>query len=346
MQEKQKSKRPKAVLISDVHYNLQTLELADAALTLAFQKAHQLVVPIIIAGDLHDTKANLRAECTIRLQATFDRFIYSVDAYILRGNHDSINEKSDVSALHFLTNRNRTLVERPGRIYEPNLYLIPYHHDPDELRAYLKTIPKGSTLIMHQGIKSANSGEYFHDKSAINKEDLADFRVISGHYHARQDIHCGPHKEGWVGLASYIGNPYTLNYGEAKDPEKGFQVLYDDGSLEFIPTNLRRHIVHEINLSERFFLDVCYKEEDLILVKATGTKEQIEQRGNKEYLAKALDIHIPFRLDLIPLDSETDLQQIPFHSQTESEIISSLIDSMQNTSEDKKTRLKDLWGKL
>ncbi len=62
MRDFRKSK-PIAVIISDVHYDLNTLEVADAALTKAVSKANDLDVMLIICGDLHNTKANLRAEC-------------------------------------------------------------------------------------------------------------------------------------------------------------------------------------------------------------------------------------------------------------------------------------------
>ena len=39
-------KKPVAVIISDVHYSLKTLELADAAMRLAIAKANNLDVPV------------------------------------------------------------------------------------------------------------------------------------------------------------------------------------------------------------------------------------------------------------------------------------------------------------
>lgn len=67
--------KPEAVLISDIHYNIQTLPLADAAVNMAITKANQLGVPLIVCGDLHDTKANLRGECVNAMLETFSRAI-------------------------------------------------------------------------------------------------------------------------------------------------------------------------------------------------------------------------------------------------------------------------------
>ena len=80
--------KPIAVLISDVHYNLTTLPLADAAMRQAIAEANSLGVPLIVAGDLHDTKANLRGECVNAMIEAFAMLDHG--CYILRGNHDAM----------------------------------------------------------------------------------------------------------------------------------------------------------------------------------------------------------------------------------------------------------------
>ena len=66
---------PVAILISDVHYNINTLKLADAAMQMAIDEANKLSVPLIVAGDLHDTKANLRGECVNAMLSTFSKLL-------------------------------------------------------------------------------------------------------------------------------------------------------------------------------------------------------------------------------------------------------------------------------
>lgn len=328
--------KPIAVLISDVHYSLPTLELADKAMRMAIGKANSLYIPLIVAGDLHDTKANLRAECVEALLDTFSECKRL--PYVLVGNHDKTNEKSQENALRFL-HEHCILVDEPMDMPLTGLHGIPYYHDPDELRAYLKTFSKGSTLIMHQGLSTSNAGHYLQDKSAISRQDVAGFRIISGHYHTRQTIAL-PDGGKW----DYIGNPYTLNYGEANDPPKGFQVLYDDNSLEFIPTNLREHVVMELDFSElnseRMFLGT---DQDLVWVKIKGTREQLSTL-TKNWVGLDLDINQDFKLDLIPLESETSKPTKV--NQTQPEILDDLIDSLTNTSDEQKERIKALWKDL
>jgi DNA repair exonuclease SbcCD nuclease subunit len=337
-------KIPIAVLIADVHYNVHTLPLADAAMRMAINKSKELNIPLIVAGDLHDTKANMRGEVVAAMLKTFTRL--TQQCYILRGNHDQINEKSKEHSLEFLRYvAGVYIIDSPIKI--DGQYLIPYHHDVTELQYYLKTIPQCSRLIMHQGITGSNSGEYYQDKSAIAKEDLADFRVISGHYHARQDIKCGRPQKSSVGLASYIGNPYTLGFGEANDPEKGFQILYDDGILEFVPTNLRKHVVIDVTLEAdgaiRYSSFYKINPEDLVWVKVKGTKEELS-KISKSKISRMLGKE-DFRLDLIPLETKTDSTSANTNI-SQHELLDNLIESVSNTSDSSKAALKDLWRLL
>lgn len=253
------------------------------------------------------------------------------------GNHDRINEKSYDHALEFLSPY-CNIVNNVQWLPDSDICLIPYQYDPEHLRFLLKRQGKRPPVyIMHQGIAGSNSGEYIQDKSAIKPEDVAGMRVISGHYHTRQDIVL---PDG--GLWSYTGNPYTLNFAEAGDGPKGFHVLYDDGSLEFIPTNLRKHAILELAAYDLSIIEgspvSSWQPEDLVWVKVHGTKEQLAKHS-KSSIATELGRH-DFRLDLIPTASNE--QKRPVAALSQQELLDSLIDQ-QNASDELKTRLKQTW---
>lgn len=347
---KKQSSKPIAVLISDIHYNIHTLEVADKAVRMAVYKANDLRVPLIVAGDLHDTKAQLRGECVNAMLVTFRLCNQSV--YMLVGNHDKINEKSVDHSLNFLdytahedeTSGSVNIVSKAQFTNEicsnlMSVWLIPYQHDKEEFKRILLHIDRGSTIIMHQGLIGSNSGEYFQDKSALVPEDVAGFRVISGHYHDRQTIAL-PDGGTW----DYIGNPYTLGFGEANHPDKGFQVLYGDGSLEFIPTNLRQHVIKEYTIEELQSGGIFLGEQtDILWVKITGTSDELA-KISKSYVAQMLDISQDFRLDLIPLDTTGAV--ITQEAKSDYELVDELIESLSNTDPDRKARLKALWKDL
>ena len=349
LKDQEKTRKPIAILISDVHVSIPALEPAIASLKQAISKAHDLSIPLIVAGDLHDTKANLRGECVNALIDVFS--IMSIPCYILRGNHDALNEKSKEHSLNFLKPF-ANIVDEPnphseigGGCSGKAIHLIPYHHDVEELRSYLRIAAPGATLIMHQGLKGTNSGDYIQDKSALEHDDVKDFRVISGHYHTRQDIKVGRPRKGAVGLFSYIGNPYTLNFAEAGDPEKGYQIMYDDGLLEFVPTNLRKHVVMKISGDKDGVKLVSkkYNDDDIIQVKLEGTKEWLST-VRKKNVADMIGVQ-NFRLDLIPLETTTERQE-PQKETTKPELLDSIIDSTHNTSVEQKARIKKLWRNL
>jgi hypothetical protein len=345
------SRKPVAVIISDVHYSLKTLELADAAMHQAINRAAELRVPLIIAGDLHDTKAAMRGECVNALIQTFSMANRNgVIPRVLIGNHDMLNEKGEGHSLNFLR-RYAEIIDAPKLDDTSGSYFIPYQNDPTKYPGILADIPKGSTLIVHQGIKGSDPGEYTHDKTAVDKELFADYRTISGHYHRAQDIKAGRPRKGAVGLFSYVGSGYTVTYGEAEDGKKGFQVLYDDGLMELVPTNLRRHIIitgewsgqHQ-DFQYNIPLSTHPNPDDLVWVKVTATKRQLDGL-NKKALGSWLGIGENFKLDKIPTDSDTKVKAAEIEKKTHSELLDGIIDGSAESAEEK-AALKALYREL
>lgn len=330
-----KTNKPIAVLISDLHFTVSTLELASMALLRAQHQAVLHNVPLIIAGDTLDTKAVMRAECVnqlLRLLSVRD----APKTYIMVGNHDLCNEKGEDHALQFLHGFNTvTVVDFPLELTELDITLVPYQSNTDKIMSILSDEDTTKTLIMHQGLLGAKMGHYIKDTTSMPPEAFDGRRVISGHYHARQDIKCGK-----TGLWSYIGNPYTLTFGEASDPEKGFQILNEDGSLTFVPTNLRKHVIAEFSVDNLKKFNT--NPEDLVWLKVTGPKTELSAI-NKQELGTRLLGHSNYKLDLIPTDS-TLVEQAK-NNKTDSEILDTLIDSTSESSKTKK-RLKALWRNL
>lgn len=306
------NKKPIAVLISDVHYNIKNLELADAATRLAVRYANELQLPLIVCGDLHDTKALLRGECVKALIDTFNEALHR--PFILVGNHDMLNEHGEGHSLEFLAPF-ADIVKAPisYTLSGVRIYFLPYFSNPEACRLHLQSIPEESLVIMHQGLSKAWPGEYCHDHSAIHPEDVAHLRVISGHYHRAQNIQCGPEGKNQEGVLSYVGTPYTTSFAEANDGPKGLKILYTDGSLELVPTNLRKHTILDFTTDElsdplRFHRpeDPLYyiKPKDLVWVKLSGTTLQLED-WNKDNLAYLIGLPSNYRLSKIPTDAPT-----------------------------------------
>lgn len=332
---------PVAVCISDIHFSLSTLDLATSALRQAMLHAYSLNVPLVIAGDLTDSKAIIRAEVANRLIEIFncDEDERPSRILIIVGNHDLVTEKSKEHALNFLRPY-ADIIQSP--IWDDQLksYLIPYISDSEELQRYLNTLEPNARLIMHQGVQSAHMGHYVQDKSSLPREAFANFRVISGHYHRAQNIKCGRPRKGAVGLFSYIGSPYTTSFAEAEDGPKGFQVLYENGHLQQVETNLRKHVVINIKWDESIAANLNLK--DLLWLKITGPYTEL-QKLKKSLIAQKLG-RSNFKLDLIPTDS-SKIEPNEQMKLSEAELLDKLIDLTEEP-KTTKTKLKELWREV
>jgi len=329
--------KPKAVLISDIHFSLPTLDLASKVTQMAIDKANELDVPLCILGDLHDSKANLRGECMNEMLRLFSQPTKH-RPFILIGNHDMLNEKGRGHSLGFLAPYAKIIDEVH---YEETLAatFIPYSSRPYELASICNRSGRSNLYLVHQGLVGGVAGEYFNDRSALQQQVLKGLRVISGHYHARQRTRLADD-----GQHDFLGNPYSLSFGEASDPEKGFHVLMEDNSLRFFPTRLRKHYIAQLSAFDLSRNAVLYTPGDLLWLKISGTRSELESFSRKK-VAEALGLPpTGWKLDLTP--SDTVQLTAPTPQASKEELLDKVIDSVQNTTEAQKSRLKAIWKDL
>lgn len=341
---------PRAVLISDIHFSVPTLELASTSLRMAINRANDLCVPLIIAGDLLDGKAVLRAEVVNRLIEIVKE--PNTCIHLIPGNHDMINEKSNAHVLNFLGDYVH-LISVPTKLTHSlsptsvnNIVFVPYQTDIEFLRHYIGGC-QNKTVILHQGVQSAYMGHYVQDKTSLEPGVFADVRAISGHYHRAQDIKCGRPRKGALGLFSYIGNPYTLTFGEANDGPKGFQILYDDGLLEQVPTNLRKHIIVERELDAEgrcFDRAEQFLPGDNVWFKLTGDRRTLS-KISAQTAAKAYEGHGIFKFDKIFRESDSQAETEITAPKEGAEILDKKINELKEP-EGYKTALKQTWRGL
>lgn len=323
--------KPIAVLISDVHYNMQNLQLASQALSEAVRLSNKLNVGLIIAGDLHDTKAAHRAECIDSMVEELKKA--DQEPTIIIGNHDLINERDNTKhSLGFLSRYAHIVAEKPWG--KNGFWLAPYQIDVKSFEAWLKSLPTGDTVIMHQGLKGTDAGEYFSDKTAIDYESCSHLRVISGHYHKRQSH----------GNFDYIGTPYTMTFAESNDPTKGIQILYESGKLQFVSLGLRKHVIVHIELGKyELGIEREIMAQDKVWVKVCGPADKLFAL-TKDDVRKITRILTDFRLEKIPTLEQSDLKKES--NKTPQELLDILIEAFPGMSPNQKIRMKELWRSL
>lgn len=324
---------PLFVAISDVHYTVSNLELCDKAFRLAIDKAAELNVPLIDCGDITNDKAVLRGEVANRLIKTMNYATRkNVFVILLVGNHSLINEKGKEHVLNFLSGR-ALIVDCPQNLLLHDFYLIPYQNTSEAFTDALQSIPKGSIVVCHQGVKGAFMGDYVQDKTNVDPNLLKDWRIFSGHYHRHQTI----------GTLTYIGSPFTHTFGEANDGPKGFIVVNEDGSFTREILDLRKHIILE-GTTDKFSFSFPYSPDDLLWVKLRGPESELK-KVKKKTLGDILLGHSNFKLDLIPTEKDKKKEEAPLKPLTSTEVFDNVIDSTGETLE-QKNHLKSLWKDL
>ena len=303
-------KDEKIVVLGDVHFTPDTLELATVSLSRAMEYAKRLNLPVILNGDTLDTKAIIRAECANRLIALLDNKD-NPRVIVNTGNHDLIAEKGKDSSLNFL----RPYVEVIGLpTYDKalDIWIIPYQSNADTLAEVLKNIPTLSTVFVHQGVQGAKMGHYATDHSSLSPHLYARFRTIGSHYHQAQDIGCGPDRGNCVGTFSYCGSPYTMNFGEAHDGPKGFRVLTASGDLRMRQLDLRRHIIVERTYDTVMERIPSVRAIDKVWLKVSGPTAKLDTL-DKDAIGQALLGHSNFKLDKIPTDApqKEEIETLP-----------------------------------
>lgn len=351
----QKINKPLAVLISDVHYSMSTLDLADTAFRAAIDEAARLKIPLIDCGDLTNDKAILRAEVVNTLINTMkyaeDR---GVKVHLLVGNHSLINEKGKEHALNFLAPY-ADIVSQHTTIFinKTKIGMIPYQSSSEAFKNAVLEIEKTDVdcdiIITHQGFKGAFMGDYFQDKTSVEPEFMEGYIVYSGHYHKHQTI----------GPILYVGNPYTLSFGEANDGPKGYLVIGSDGSYKHVALKLRRH--YFIDMHADYVVDLLHNNSPSealsyippyspVKLRISGvTKPQLKVLKKAAIGAKFFG-HTDFGLELVEVISQSNDSSsgIPVQFQGaegNTKLFDMLIDQLPGNDEDK-THLKAMWRKM
>ena len=273
------------VAISDVHVSLKTLDVSLKVLSKAIAKCEELNVPLVIGGDLNDTKAVLRAEYVKELINLFKCSKQKI--FVLIGNHDLINKAGYEHSLEFLNLLPNVEVIDENQIITFNdvkIGFIPYKNTQQEMRQALDEMRSSGikNLICHQGFFGAFMGDYVVDESSINPDELKDFdHVFSGHYHKHQFVSDN---------IMYFGSPFTINFSETMD-EKYFWVIQKDND-RLIPngilTNVRSHKL-AVWENEKPQEPKKFDKDTILKVLLRGTKEFVLS-FKKEDIQKFYDV--------------------------------------------------------
>ena len=228
---------PCLLLLNDIHISKDNIPAFKANWQEAIDICRKMdVKEIAIGGDLFFSRA---AQTLDVLLAVHDALLtaaeHGIHVTIAEGNHDKVNQENERGYCHVFDQHSNVLVcdeyvSLPlGDDCRFVLHMMGYFPEEgsfctrlDRLKEEALDPKRLNFLYIHEGINGALAQPNDKELPAKIFEDFD--KVFVGHYHNRTIID--------KTRIEYIGSSRQHNFGE--DEEKGYTVIYTDGSHEFI----------------------------------------------------------------------------------------------------------------
>lgn len=165
---------------------------------------------VLVLGDITEAKDGHRAGLVNAIVDGFAALAEVARVYVLRGNHDYLAE--DVPFYRFLRHLPRVRwINEPTPLKLAGLgdcLFLPHTRSPDDWVDQM--FDSYDWFFCHQTFNRADLGGRAASGGAFNAELFTgkNFRVVSGDVHAPQE----------VGPVTYVGTPYTVDFGDDYEP--------------------------------------------------------------------------------------------------------------------------------
>lgn len=300
-------RKPISVLLTDTHKAKDNLKLVKSIFSQAADLALELGLKRVYhAGDFFTDRVGQNL-------ATLLAFQYILDEYYERGlilvgipgNHDKTDQDSPKSYLNIFQNHKAfQLVDEEAfdTVGDTLIGFLPfftksYKERLKKLEKDAKALKnKHNVLITHQAFNGVMNNDGTLVEDSVSPKDVKFWdSVLVGHYHDASDV--GKN-------IKYIGSAYQTNFGENSE-DKGFQILYSDGTIEFEPSDFPKYIKVKVNLEKDFeneielYSDEAYKDDNIRFI-FEGDRE-MQHKVDREKLE---EIGIDFKFELSDINTE------------------------------------------
>lgn len=217
-------------IIGDPHVTHNSLEKANQL----FDLVEKLGNTTIWMGDFLDTKEVIRGKC---LNLIYNRLKHSKLMHIiLIGNHDLHNLDGTEHSLEVLKSlTNVCIVDSPVSIL--GFKFIPYSSNLQHLKDTLESTTE-TVVFGHFDLSGFDYGNGHLCERGLSYDDFSKFeKVISGHFHKYQN----------KGNFTYIGTPFSHNFGESNQTKYVGLFHTESQFLELIETCFPKHISLEFD---------------------------------------------------------------------------------------------------
>lgn len=242
------TKKAIGVILTDTHLKKDNLDLVYDVFRQAIIQAKDLGInKVFHGGDFFTNRVGQNLATLILFLKILDLFENEeVELIGIPGNHDKTDQDSPESYLDVFAGHSSFTLVRDSAVFKIDgvvVGLLPFFTNSYkdrledlEIKAS-KLKAKHNILITHIAFNGVvnNDGTVVDD--CIKRKNVKWWdKVLVGHYHDASKIGKNIH---------YIGSAYQSNFGE-HITDKGFTVLYNDGSIEFEPSKFPKYL--KINL--------------------------------------------------------------------------------------------------
>jgi len=247
-----KNKIPVALLLNDIHVSKDNISEFQANWDEALQICEKYeITDIVIGGDLWQSRSGQTLNTLMAVRQAIIKATSSGKVItIAEGNHCKVDQESLMGYSHLFSEYpNVDVVDIYSAIEISDnviLYIMSYFPENGSFEEKLADIEANdfdkscyNILYIHEGINGAlsTSNDKELSPNIFKKWDS----VLVGHYHNRCKI-----KNSNI---EYIGSSRQHNFGE--DEEKGYTIVYNDGSIEFIKNQVNtRYKVLDLTLKQ------------------------------------------------------------------------------------------------
>jgi exonuclease SbcD len=268
----QPQKEPAALVVNDVHLHLTTLETGKDVLAQAVALCTDLGIKyLILNGDLFTERKGQPLEVLLAAlwfkQLCFDT---GLTVLAIPGNHDKTDQESEDSFLDlfhggdFHVFRKESVVLLKGAAGTTlRVWLLPYFSENGSLPERLNNLVhqlcdqkdddqrneglvddgwhiNQNVLCMHAAVSGVRNNDGSEVKNNLTTQLFNLFTsVVVGHYHNYSRLGENIH---------YTGSAYPRNHGE--DNDKGFTIVYVDGSLKRVKAVFPEYNSYELSPAE------------------------------------------------------------------------------------------------
>ncbi len=290
-------KKAIGILANDIHLNKDNGVLVKDI----FQQAINICEKydtnnLFCGGDVFTNRSGQPLQCLTDWKEILLNLQQSgIRIYAIPGNHDKTSAADEKSYLDVYSDDCLKTFRTSGFETFENVLVafIPYFDDERWLEEYKRlekrisnTNQKVKILITHSGFDGVMNNDGSTVESVIKPSMFTEWtKVLIGHYHNASRL--GDN-------VFYTGSVYQNNFGE-NITDKGFTVIYTDGSIEFVPSKFPCYIKETVqatdketlrNLLEKYAGETYHHIRFVI----RGTKQQCEKFNASEIIKAGIDV--------------------------------------------------------